>query len=167
MAVALVIIAVLGVTAVLPGLAAADPAAAFWHRANPPLGSPMHVGLNWLFLLDSQDNCLSTLSTPANAGFVVMQGFGSVAWDKNPIPTSPDLMDPTTVFRLYVDGTLMPYTQVVWVQALAIDGQNLWVAQKMDYTTFRDGMTGVHTFAGYWYLLGALAGQCEVSVVFT
>ena len=163
----MVIILLLGVMAILPGLAAADPTAAFWHRANPPLGGPMHAGLSWLFLLDQDDNCLSTLSAPAQVGFVVIQGFGSVAWDMNPIPTDRNLMDPTTVFRLSVDGTLMPYTQVVWVQALSIDGQSLWVAQKMDYTAFRSGMTGVHTFTGSWYLTGALVNRCDVTVTFT
>ncbi len=126
----------------------------------------MHVMTNWLFLLDNVNECLSTITTDANVGFVVMQGFGSVALDKNPIPTSPALMDPTTYFQVAVDGTLLPHAQVVWVQALAIDGENLWVAQKMDYTKFPHGMTGYHVFAGTWYLQGTLVNECVVGVTF-
>ncbi len=122
---------------------------------------------NWLFLLDANNECLSTISTPAGTPFVTLQGYGAVAWDKNPIPTSPALMDPTTVFRLTVDGTLMPYTQVVWVQALSLDDGVLWVAQKMDLTRFPGGMTGVHTFVGDWFLQGTLDSECVVTVTFT
>ncbi len=165
-ALALMITSILGITAIFPGMAAADPTSGFWHRANPPLGGPMHAMTNWLFLLDGTNECLSTITTDANVAFVVMQGFGSVALDKNPIPTSPGLLDPTTYFHLAVDGTAMPHAQVVWVQALAIDGENVWVAQKMDYTRFPGGMTGYHVFDGMWFLHGALVSECVVGVTF-
>lgn len=164
---ALVIIGMVGMMAVLPGLAAADPTTGFVHRANPPVWFPNRSAMPWLFLLDENNDCLSTIEWTASTGFAVLQGYFALAYDQNPIPLYPELMDPTTTFRLTVDGTLMHSALIVWVQAISTDAGNLWVAQKMDLTTFRNGMTGVHTFTGEWYLLGNLDNRCVVTVTFT
>jgi hypothetical protein len=79
----------------------------------------------------SASPCASTL--PANEPFSVRGGFVGEA--------RPDLVNPTHRFELTVDGVPMQ----------GITDLDLSEASKWYVYNFREGMTGVHTFVGYWY----------------
>lgn len=163
---ALATTALVGMMAVWPGLAAADPTTGSIFRASPPVWFPHRDATPWLFLLDQDNNCLSTIDWTAGTSFAVLQGYNSYTFDKNPIPTSHDLMDPTTMFRLYVDGTLQRSSIKLWNQAIATEEGNFWFVVKMYETMFQGGMTGRHLFTAEWYYLGTLDNACSIVVTF-
>ncbi len=165
-ATAVVTLAIVGMIAILPGIASADPNVGTFYRANPPIWFTHRDATPWMYLLGG-DGCLLSISWPAGTDFVVMHGFYATALDQNPIPLNPGLIDPTTMFQLYVDGTLMHSSVKVYVQSFPSDEGNVWWAMKFYEISFRGGMTGTHLFTGEWYNLGVPSLTCPVEVTFT